>query len=102
LTARFPSSGHFVGRYDAIVWGDAKAKESWDKQTSFPEGARIIEEHLTRGTDEVGPVMMMQRSNNAWRWTLVASDRRLIVDGESSACSTCHAEAPRDGVFIVK
>jgi hypothetical protein len=102
LTARFSSAGHFVGRYDAIVWASEDAAEPWDKQTSFPDGARLIAEHVERTSDRPGPLLMMERRAGAWRWTMVTSDGRTVIDGDSQACAGCHAEAPRDGVFVVR
>lgn len=102
LGARFASQGHFVGRYDAQIWASADAADAWNKSASFPEGSRIIEEHLERGSDRVGPLLMMERRSNAWRWTMVASDGRVILDGDANACGQCHAEAPRDFVFVVR
>lgn len=102
VTARFASSGHFVGRYDAIVWTTEDAKDPWTQQGSFPNGARIVMEHLRRGSDEAGPILAMERRDGAWRFVMVASDQRVIVDGDAAACAQCHAEAPRDSVFFVR
>ena len=102
LSGRFASAGHFVGRYDAVVWASEDAVKPWNEAASFPDGARLIMEHLERGSDHVGPLLMMERRTNAWRWTLVGSDGRVILDGDANACAQCHAEAPRDSVFIVK
>ena len=102
IGARFASQGHFVGRYDAQIWASADALDPWNQSASFPDGARLIEEHLERGSDRVGPLMMMERRANAWRWTMVASDGRVILDGDANACATCHGEAPRDSVFVVR
>ena len=102
LGARFPSAGHFVGRYDAVIWASEDARDPWNQQASFPDGARLVMEHLRRGADEVGPLLMMERRNGSWRWIMVASDNRVILDGDSNACAQCHAEAPRDSVFFVR
>ena len=102
LGARFASQGHFVGRYDAQIWASADAADAWNKSSTFPDGARLIEEHLERGADRVGPLLMMERRSNAWRWTMVASDGRVILDGDANACAQCHAEAPHDSVFVVR
>lgn len=102
LGARFPSAGHFVGRYDAVLWASEDAKEPWNRQASFPDGARLVIEHLHRGADGVGPLLMMERRNGAWRWIMVTSDNRVVIDGDSNACAQCHADAPRDSVFFVR
>jgi hypothetical protein len=102
LTARFASSGHFVGRYDAIVWASEDAKDPWIQQAAFPNGARLVMEHLRRGSDEAGPILAMERRDGAWRWVMIASDQRVVVDGDAPACAQCHAEAPRDAVFFTK
>lgn len=97
LAERFASSGHFVGRYDAIVWGNAAAKAAWDARGAMPDGAQLVAEHLRRGTDDRGPLLVMDRRAGAWTFTMVTSDGR-VMDG-AAACGACHAMAPTDGVF---
>lgn len=89
-----------MGRYDAIVWASPDAKDPWTQQASFPNGARIVMEHLRRGSDDAGPILSMERRDGAWKFAMVTSDQRAMDD--SPACAQCHAEAPRDSIFFVR
>lgn len=97
LVPRVASVGHFVGRYDVLVWGNPAARDAWNARGPMPGGAQLVAEHLRPGTDQPGPLLVMDRSGDAWRFTLV-SPGGAVHDGPT-ACADCHAQAPADGVF---
>jgi hypothetical protein len=84
--ARFVSTGHAGGRYDADVFGS---------------GSRFIEEHFEHGTNRPGPLFMMEKAGSDWRYTAVGPAGERVRDGVIPACEGCHAEAPDDHVFRV-
>jgi hypothetical protein len=86
-----------VGRYDEVVWGNALARDAWTARAAMPDGAQLVAEHLRRGTEDVGPLLVMEKADGAWRFTMVTSEGN-VRDG-AAACAGCHAQAPSDAVF---
>lgn len=107
-SARFVSQGHAGGRFNGELFGNALAKESWDRATGeYPVGAVLIMEHAERSAEgPAGPTMLMEKRAKGfdpkfgdWRYSVLDSKGQLQKEGAIETCALCHADAPRDFVF---
>lgn len=100
LVARQLSRGHGE-KFDGVVWGNDAASAAWRALGSMPDGAVLVEEAIERAAkgDRADGVLFMERAAGAWRFVAVGADGEVAADDRTRACATCHAEAPRDGVF---
>jgi hypothetical protein len=107
---RFSSKGHAGGRWDALVYADAKGLAAMnDEHAPVAEGARLVEEHFERSDGGAGPIMMMEKkgagfdaTGGDWRYVAVGSRGEVVKDGVVESCSGCHGEAPGDHLFRVE
>lgn len=80
-----------------VVWGNPSAREAWSARAAMPDGAQLVAEHLRPGTDQPGPLLVMDRSGGAWRFSQVGPE--AAARGGPKGCGDCHSQAPRDSVF---
>jgi hypothetical protein len=94
------SRGH-AERFDAIVWANDAARAAWDGAGEMPDGAMLVEEAIeqTPKGDRAAGLLVMEKRDGAWRFTVVDAAGRVAEDARESACAECHREAPRGGVF---
>jgi hypothetical protein len=106
LSDRFLSLGH-AERFDGVVWANEAARASWtgdlraDGGADFAEGAVFVEEAIDRATGDggVAGLLAMEKRGSAWRFSAVEPDGQVLTDARTTACATCHHEAPHDFVF---
>ncbi len=104
--APFAAGGHAGGRFEAIVYVTAAAKDAvFSLSGKIESGTVLVMEQFERGREEPGPILMMEKmptgfddAHGDWRYA--------VVDGASvkvapESCASCHGEAPHDHVFLV-
>lgn len=92
----FSRSQHALGRYEADVWADQAAFDA-------NSATLLVEEHRDKATGKPGPVYVMKKETDGWRW-YAQDETGVLLDARtntsvSAACAGCHAEAPHDAVF---
>jgi hypothetical protein len=114
ITPKTPSDGHAPGRWVGEVYGNPTAVSARSKGGSYPVGAILVERHEERkGDATAGPTFIMERvAENAGRhlegWRFYALDSKgAMTPADASAraramqpCALCHAEAPKEGLFL--
>lgn len=79
----------FLGAYRELVPG-----------SRLPDGARIAAMHRVAATGVAASTFVMKRRTAGWEYLVVDSLGRR-EPGDTTPCSTCHAEAPADSLFGV-
>ena len=100
---RAVSRGH-AERFDGIVWANEAARAAWDGTADMPDGAMLVEEAIERTPkgDRAAGLLVMEKRDGAWHFTVVDAGGRIAADAREAACAACHHEAPRDGVFRLR
>ena len=102
-SAPFVSQGHAAGRYTAQVRvlpaASATKYQSLVFSTKLPIGALIGQFHTLRASESPGPVYLMKRQEDGWRFGLVRADGNLDAELEPALCQRCHADARSDSRF---
>lgn len=101
---RFPSTGHWFGKYDADVLVNDEAKVAYASVgpgVSASVGARIAKVHITR--DGVnGPILAMEKDASGWLYIEMDSTMHVLRRGRLSPCIECHGHvAGQDELFGV-
>lgn len=107
------SHGHGEA-FDGTVWANEAARGAWAARGEMPEGAALVEEltekvrpggggavppaRVPANGDRAAGLLFMEKKDGAWRFVAVGPDGRSAEDGR---CAACHAQAPRDAVFVV-
>ncbi len=101
---RFPSAGHWFGKYDADVLVNDEARTSYASVgpgQSASVGAKIAEVHVTRDGVK-GPIFAMEKESSGWAYVEMDSAMRVLRRGRLSPCVECHAHvAAQDELFGV-
>jgi hypothetical protein len=101
---RFPSSGHFFGRYDADVFVGQAARASYASiapGSSLPVGSIVVEVH-TDHDGKTGPVLAMEKGASGWTYLELDARLRVQRQGRLSPCVECHGHvASQDELFGV-
>lgn len=103
-TKRFPSTGHWFGKYDADVFVNEVARAPYGNVapgTSASVGAKIAKVHLTRD-GVAGPVLAMEKEAAGWIYVEMDAAMRVQRRGRLSPCVDCHTHvASQDELFGV-
>jgi hypothetical protein len=100
--ARFLSTGH-GHRFDAVLWVNEAARAAWaDLPAPLPEGSMMVEEviDVDRRGDRSAGLLVMEKKQAGWRFLAVGPEGDVAGDEGGSRCSSCHHDAPADGVFV--
>lgn len=101
---RFPSHGHWFGRYDADVHvkGASSAYASLAPGSRLPEGTVVAELLVERTAGLPGPVFAMEKTAAGWVYVEVDARRNELRRGRLEPCVTCHLQvADQDELFGV-
>ncbi|MCC6900336.1 MAG: hypothetical protein IT377_15265 [Polyangiaceae bacterium] len=66
---------------------------------TVPDGALIAAFHTDERTGAAGPVYVMERVGQGWKYSAFDADGRATEHGALALCERCHAEAPSGGLF---
>lgn len=101
---RFPSTGHWFGKYDADVFVNDEARATYASVgpgTSASVGARLAKVHVTR-EGVSGPVFAMEKEAAGWVYVEMDSTMHVLRRGRLSPCVECHGHmATQDELFGV-
>jgi hypothetical protein len=122
------SRGHLAGAYAIDVRGNAIAREAIESGAHvMPVGSVLVAAHTPDGPVFVMEKRPLEGdagaedarrfargdasrdageadapaadAPGAWRWIVIEPGGRVSADGALALCVSCHAQAPRDGVF---
>ncbi|MEO7096470.1 MAG: hypothetical protein ABI175_24640 [Polyangiales bacterium] len=104
-TRRFPSAGHFFGRYDAdiVVSDDAiAAYKALGPGRALPVGALVAKVHHVAGAEDAGPILAMEKLASGWSYVDLDVEGRVIRMGRLEPCLGCHEQvSAQDELFGV-
>ncbi len=85
------SSQHALGRFEGDVWSD---------ETS----SMFVEEHRDPSHDKALLIYVMKKQADGWQW-FAQDETGVLLDDKTNttvraSCASCHADAPKDGVFL--
>jgi hypothetical protein len=100
VSDRFLSRGH-ADRFDGVVWASEDAAVAAASGGDFADGARFVEEAFGRDVTDGGAagLLAMEKRAGVWHFAAVGPDGDVAGDARTSACVTCHRDAPHDFVF---
>jgi hypothetical protein len=101
VSERRLSRGH-AERFDGIVWANDVALAASNAATgALPDGAAFVEEAIERTPqgDRAAGLLIMTKSEGAWRFAAVGPEGEVVDDTRGAACAACHRDAPRDFVY---
>ncbi len=92
-----PSVGH-GGGFDADVYANEGARQSWATHEDMPDGAILAEELFEqRGANSRAlGIYVMTKDGGQWQFSV---ERGSGAPSNTQLCVLCHREAPRDSVF---
>ncbi len=97
----FTSRGHAGGRWTLTVRVSPDARDAYAALTpgsSLPSGAVVAAFHHDPARGRPGPIYVMEKASQRWRFTVVNPDG-LVREGSVALCARCHAEAVADHLF---
>ncbi len=101
---RFPSNGHFFGRFDADVHANDLAREAYatlGPGTTMPVGA-VVAEILVAKDGTPGPILGMVKGDAGWTFVEAQADGTVVRSGALSPCVECHGHvSSQDWLFGV-
>lgn len=104
--SRVAVSAHAMGRFAGEVYAlKLGARPDAGDVAAFVDGDVIVEA-LAEPNAKATLLYVMKRESGGWRF-YAEDDRSVVLDEATSAptalaCARCHAEAPRDGVFVAR
>ena len=102
---RFPSAGHFFGRYDAdIVVSDGAlaAYRAIGPGRSLPVGTIVAKVHRVAGAEDAGPILAMEKLTGGWSYVDMDEQGRVLRQGRLAPCIGCHEQvSSQDELFGV-
>lgn len=99
---RVTASEHALGASGAeVLASDSDGIGALGRGEPVAQGFTLVERHAAGGT------YAMKRIGDGWEFYAEDGAGRVTLDPRKSpeiaqACATCHADAPRDGVFPVR
>lgn len=101
---RFPSGGHFFGRFDAEIRANEAARATYASigpGVTLPAGA-VVAELLVGKDGTPGPILAMEKGADGWVFVEAQADGTLVRKGALSPCVECHTHvASQDSLFGV-
>lgn len=97
----YTSQGHAAGRYTATLKANPIAAEPYSQLVAgraLPAGSLLVQELREADSDDVGPLYVMEKKAQGWRFLVVSRDG-WIQPERTDLCARCHADAPVDSVF---
>jgi hypothetical protein len=102
---RFPSAGHFFGRYDADILVSPEASDAYraiGPGHALPVGAVVAKVHRVAGAEDQGPILAMEKHEGGWSYVDVDVEGRVQREGRLEPCIGCHEQvASQDELFGV-
>lgn len=102
---RFPSAGHFFGRYDAdiLVSDDALAAyRAIGPGRALAVGAVVAKVHHVAGAEDAGPILAMEKGAGGWTYFELDVEGRVLREGRLEPCIGCHEQvSAQDELFGV-
>lgn len=66
---------------------------------AVPSGTLVAAFHTDERTSNPGPVYVMERVGDAWKYSAFDAEGRATEHGALALCERCHAESPSGGLF---
>lgn len=99
--APLPSNGHGTANTLVSIRVSADVADSYRGLRPglvLPTGTIVAAFHTDAKTGSPGPVFVMERQADRWKYSALDADGRATEHG-LSLCERCHAEAPTNGLF---
>jgi hypothetical protein len=97
----FVSKGHGASRTLVSIRVSASVAESYRglrPDLTLPTGTIVAAFHTDAKTGAPGPVYVMEREADRWKYSALDADGRTSEHG-LALCERCHAESPTSGLF---
>ena len=106
---RYKSVNHFTAWMDVYA-NDSAASAYAQPSGDISAGALFIAEEFvhTVAGEARGPVLVMEKrakgfdpAASDWRYMVIDPSGKVTADGKAERCDQCHADAPRDHIFLI-
>jgi hypothetical protein len=102
---RFPSAGHFFGRYDAdivVSEGALADYRSIGPGRALAVGTIVAKVHHVAGAEDAGPILAMEKLASGWSYIDMDVEGRVLREGRLEPCVGCHEHvSSQDELFGV-
>jgi hypothetical protein len=98
----FASQGHGTDRYLVDIRVSPEIRDAYLAllpSTKLPVGALVAAFHRDEISGKPGPIYVMEKTNDGWKFAVYASDGSAVQSGALGLCARCHAESRSDSLF---